>query len=643
MSDSLSLSSPAPRSAAELAEHALAGQAPPAFADPGPAPAVSAEVRAAISAEVEQAGPPWSLDAVYQGAIGRTMFDTPASEDNTITVLMPAEEIARLPAQALVRIGSRSRESGGDGRIYLGAVVAGPYAEPDGLRADAPIVVTTTVRGAQFLPRYHGRAQVAILSEEVDGIPEPPRFRPLPNSPVFALSDEETRTQLGLEHANALHVGYAVGYKALEITAPARRKSVLPRHLAVLGTTGGGKSTTVSGLVAEFAQAGIATILIDTEGEYTAIGQPTDDPTMLRLLQRMGRKAAGVPNVHVRHLVGRRSTAPDEATRSDFRLDFSSLSPYAAVEILELSDAQEDRFFKAYDAARFALAEAGIYPPRESDSDRKRAVTFDATVEGYPYLTIYMLLDIVECFLAALNHQAWQPRVPQFKDDRVKNAIDAHVKRVETSHPVSWGKLRSRLASYARLAIFDNPKAQPIPYADLLQPGGATVIDLSDTDSSIINNLVIANLLYGVQEAQEKAYSEASARGVAPTPVMIIIEEAHEFLSSERIAQMETLFGQVSRLARRGRKRWLGLVFVTQLPHHLPDEVLGLVNNFVLHKIADGNVIARLKRSVGGVDESLWRRLPNLAPGQAIVTFTSMSRPLLAAIHPTPCKLRMVE
>jgi DNA helicase HerA-like ATPase len=60
---------------------------------------------------------------------------------------------------------------------------------------------------------------------------------------------------------------------------------------------------------------------------------------------------------------------------------------------------------------------------------------------------------------------------------------------------------------------------------------------------------------------------------------MIIIEEAHEFLSSKRIKQMSILYQQVARIARRGRKRWLGMVFVTQLPQHLPDEVLGLVNH----------------------------------------------------------------
>lgn len=124
---------------------------------------------------------------------------------------------------------------------------------------------------------------------------------------------------------------------------------------------------------------------------------------------------------------------------------------------------------------------------------------------------------------------------------------------------------------------------------------------------------------------------------------MIFIEEAHEFLSAQRIRSMPVLFEQVARIARRGRKRWLGLVFVTQLPQHLPDEVLGLINNWVLHKIGDSNVVSRLRRSIGGVDDSLWSTLPNLAPGHAVVSFSNPSRPLMVAIDPTPCKLLMVE
>jgi DNA helicase HerA-like ATPase len=158
-----------------------------------------------------------------------------------------------------------------------------------------------------------------------------------------------------------------------------------------------------------------------------------------------------------------------------------------------------------------------------------------------------------------------------------------------------------------------------------------------------VNNLVIAQILRGVQRQQDENYQQAVKAKRQPTPVLVFIEEAHEFLSAQRIKDMPVLFQQVARIARRGRKRWLGLVFMTQLPQHLPDEVLGLINNWVLHKVNDSNVVSRLRRSIGGIDDALWSRLPALAPGQAIVSFASLARPLLVAIDPTPCKLQMVE
>jgi DNA helicase HerA-like ATPase len=125
--------------------------------------------------------------------------------------------------------------------------------------------------------------------------------------------------------------------------------------------------------------------------------------------------------------------------------------------------------------------------------------------------------------------------------------------------------------------------------------------------------------------------------------VLLIIEEAHEFLSAERSEKMPTLLQQVARIAKRGRKRWLGLVFVTQLPQHLPRQVFGLVNSYILHKITDPQVVSTLQRTVTGIDEGLWQRLPGLAPGQAIVSFPHMTLPLLVAIDPTPAKLRLID
>jgi len=194
-----------------------------------------------------------------------------------------------------------------------------------------------------------------------------------------------------------------------------------------------------------------------------------------------------------------------------------------------------------------------------------------------------------------------------------------------------------------RLNVFDNRGAESVDYEAMLWPGRVTIVDLSDMESTVVRNMVIAQILKGIQRQQDNNYQVARQAGERPTPTMVFIEEAHEFLSAQRIRSMPVLFEQVARIARRGRKRWLGLVFVTQLPQHLPDEVLGLINNWVLHKIGDSNVVSRLRRSIGGVDDSLWSTLPNLAPGQAVVSFSNLSRPLMVAIDPTPCKLLMVE
>jgi DNA helicase HerA-like ATPase len=594
-----------------------------------------------LEEEIAAAGGEWQESEEFKGAVGRTMFDTPSSKDNTVTVLLPPDKIGKLPSQSLIRIKSRAKEAGGDGREYLGAVVQGPFAEPDGLRADAPIVITTTVRGAAFMPKYHGRVQVEVIGEELDGSSVPPRFRPLPNSPVFALDDVETSDILGLK--GDIEIGMAVGFENMPVRIPSNKKTVLPRHFGVMGTTGGGKSTTVSGAIQQFSEAGIATVVLDIEGEYTEIGSPTEDKNMIRLLARLGRKPAGVKDVHVYHLVGTETTASAPTPISQFKVDFSSLSPYAAAEILELSEPQMDRFIKAYDTTKLVLRDLNIFPKKGVAQEEREAIELNEFETGYPRMRLSHLIDIASFVLNSLAGTDFEPFNSEFQSSAAKAQIKKRLAAVQTSNEISWKALLGKLYRLNRLKIFDNPSAGPIAFDQLIKAGRTSLIDLHDTESPYIRNLVIADILRGLQLQQEIAYKAAEAAGKSPTPLMIIIEESHEFLSRERIAKMHNLFEQVARIARRGRKRWLGLMFVTQLPQHLPDELFSLVNNYILHKIGDSNVISRLRKSVGGIDESLWNRLPNLAAGQAIVSAMSMTRPLLATINPTPCRLRMVE
>lgn len=593
------------------------------------------EALTALDELVEQNG--GEIAGLGPAGVGRTMFDSPRSDDGTVTVLLAADQIARLPRQSLVRIKSQ------DHRTYLGVVVKGPFAEPDGLPADSPALVSVTVRGAVLTPRYHGRVQVELIGEEVDGGSVPPRRRPLPNSEVEVLGNEETARIL--RTAGDIRLGLVEGRDDDLPVAVPLVKSVFPRHLGILGTTGAGKSTTVSNVVSQFQAAGVATIILDTEGEYGAINEPTADPDMLRILGRMGRAPQGMRDTHLYHLVGRDTRNPAHPSRRQFSLRFSEVSPYAAMEIMELSDAQQERFLKSYDIAKSMLRHLRLFPRPNNQADEERLLAFDEYEEGYPELRLGHLYDVV-AQTAAHVAQAGDARL----ESEFQNARDELNRQIGASNPrhvTSWYALQGRLGRLKRLGIFDrvgaNGRIETPDYGAMLGAGRVSLIDLSDTESPQLRNLAIAQLLRGVQAAQERAYEAAVAADRAPTPVMVLIEEAHEFLSAQRIKAMEVLFEQVARIARRGRKRWLGLVFITQLPQHLPDEVLGLVNNWILHKISDSGTVTRLRRSIGGIDDSLWSVMPGLAPGQAVVSFTSLARPLLVSMDPAPCRLLLID
>ncbi|MGH8066911.1 MAG: ATP-binding protein [Candidatus Entotheonellia bacterium] len=615
---------------------------------------VPAEALAHVTAVAEEVGGAYRPLPATEGAVAFTHFDTPSSEDNAITILMAKDHMDQLPSQTLVRINSLNDNHEPD-RTYLGTVVSGPFAEPDGFRTDSSLVVTTTVQGRIFLPRYHGRAYVQILGEESDGQVIPPRYRPRPNSPVFPLNAEQTARVLKV--GGDARLGLVVGQEEIVVGIPTDKKSVLPRHLGIIGTTGSGKSTTVASLVHQLQRAGVATILIDVEGEYTEMDLPSENAQMLAALGRRALMPTGTRHLRILHLIGRETSREARgAIVQPFCLRFADLSPYAVMEILDLSPAQQERFLKAYDTLKLVLKDLEIFP---KPGEENLAWEVDDLESGYPRMTLLQLIDMAGVFadMAASSRDergrgkggesggTAPPLEMRALELRGKeSSIRQRAAAAQApGQVVSWRGLLGKLWRVQRLLIFDNRRAPQLEHASLVQPGCVSVIDLSDTDSPAVNNLVIADLLRGIQRQQEENFRQAQAAGKRPTPVVIIIEEAHEFLSAQRLHQMPVLFQQVARIAKRGRKRWLGLVFVTQLPQHLPDEALGLINNFILHKIADGHVVERLRKSISGLDRAQWSMIPGLAPGQALVSFTHMARPLLVSVDPAPCKLKLSE
>lgn len=576
---------------------------------------------------------------------GRTLFDTPHSEDGTLLTVFPQERFGCWRSQALAHI-----ESTEDNRTYLAQVVRGPYAAPIGLPSAAPALVITQVENALFTPPYHGWVELSILGEVRDGQVIVPLYRPRPNSRVRLLTPEQTRAALNCD--GDLRLGLAVGHPDLPVGLRSTEKHHIPRHTLAVGTTGSGKSTFLAGWVEKLAAAGFCVLILDVEGEYTAINEPASSPKILPALQARGLEPAGLAHSYLLVPTNAAVSNPAHPAIRRFCIDFANISPFVAVELLQGNEAQSDRFHAAYDAAGELVTRLGLVP--NADRHREALRLWDDAETGYPDLRLAHVLDMAE---AAAAVACGDDAVPEryLHDDGFKAHPEPLMEKAREvkkrfGHAGSWRKTVSLIAALYRSGLFDRSgvsasrdgqKITSLDYRKMLGPGRVLLFDLAGLDAPSHRNLAISDVLRGVMEAQDALYEAAAAEDKPKT--VIVIEEAHEFVSANRVKQMPTLFEQIQRIARRGRKRWLGLVFATQFPQHLPGELFSLCNNRVLLRLGDEPTIARLKHSVGGVPESLWSRLKNLPTGQAIVSAQGIDPALIVALDPARCKLRMVD
>ena len=575
---------------------------------------------------------------------GRTLFDTPNSQDNSIVVVFPQECCGKWRSQALAHIRST------DGHLYLAQVARGPYAAPNGLPATSPLLLATQIEGTLFTPPYHGWVELSILGEVLpEGGITAPLLRPRPNSPVQLLDLEQTRTALNCD--GDLRLGRAVGYPDLHVGLRSDEKHHVPRHTLVVGTTGAGKSTCISALIERLAGAGYCVLVIDVEGEYTTINEEADSDKIVPALKARGLKPAGINNTFLLVPTNAPVANPNHPSIRRFCLDFANLSPFITVELLQGNEAQTERFHTAYDAAGELVTQLGLVPDREQH--RAALQAWDDQESGYPNLKLAHVLDMAEAISAQVANEDTVGEQFLHADGFRSHSKELLAKAAQVKkrhgHPASWRKTVGLIAKLYRTGLFDRAGKQPgdkgeitsLDYTRMVKPGRTLIFDMHGLDSPQHRNLAISDLLRGIIETQEQLYADAPPDKKPKTA--IIIEEAHEFVSAQRVKQMPTLFAQIERIARRGRKRWLGLIFATQFPQHLPSELFTLCNNRILMRLGDEPTIQRLKHSVGGVGEGLWGRLKNLPTGQAIISAHGIDPAMLVALDPGRCKLRLVD
>jgi hypothetical protein len=181
-----------------------------------------------------------------------------------------------------------------------------------------------------------------------------------------------------------------------------------------------------------------------------------------------------------------------------------------------------------------------------------------------------------------------------------------------------------------RLAFFQEPMGDP-KGSDPLVPAiqdwlgrdkPMSVLNFNGVPSEAADAAigVVLNLIFEVA-----VRCEAEGKGIGrPSPVLIVLEEAHRYLGED--ANALTRYA-ANRIAREGRKYGVGLLLVTQRPKELPDTALSQCGTIISLRLSNSGDQGAIKAALPDTVAGLASVLPSLRTHEALVSGDALVLP----------------
>ncbi len=376
---------------------------------------------------------------------------------------------------------------------------------------------------------------------------------PLPGQPIFVATIGELSRIYNRPDKESICIGSLSQASALPVYLLA--DELLGKHFAVLGTTGSGKSCSVTVLLQ--AILGVAAnghvILLDPHNEYSRAfngSAEVIDPTSLNL--------------------------------PHWLLNFEESIELFVGKTEHAATSQTNIIKETILAARRNFGIQDI--PKES-------ITVDTPVP-------YKLSDV----LAAVRDQAPSAQSQRTSHDKIIAKIESLQadKRfsfmIRPDADVSDG-LSSIISQYLRIPVSNKP---------------ISIIDLSGVPSDVVDVVVsvLCSMIFD--------FAVWSPRPVK-VPILLVCEEAHRYAPRSDEAAFQPTKKALSRIAKEGRKYGVALGLVSQRPSELAETILSQCNTLIALRMSNEQDQHFVQRALPDGVRSLIEVLPTLRAQEALI------------------------
>ena len=409
--------------------------------------------------------------------------------------------------------------------------------------------------------------------------------------PIVRLADHEEIRKV-FEESVATGSQFCFSKLAAEpdITVPLDGNRFFNKHIAVVGSTGSGKSYTVTKIL----------------------------QTACNSLSERNNAHVVIFDIHSEY----KAAFPDANC-----LDISNLAlPYWLMNSMELQEFFLDT--DGNDHNQRNVFKEGVIMSKQKHFSGPEEIRNKLTLDT----PVYFEIEEVLSYAIEKNEEM----VPGSRGDKagpLNGKLSNFIDRMETK--LSDRRLSFLLGEYARQQNFESVLRQLMGYGT--ERSNVTILDVSGVPFEVLSITVslVSRILFEYGYFYKRIRAESGEKIQNDVPVLLVYEEAHKYVPNSATAKYRAARESIERIAKEGRKYGVSLMLASQRPSEISETIFSQCNNFVAMRLtnpSDQNFVKRLlPDSMGSVVDSL----PALRTGECLLTGEAVIMPCIVKIDRT--------
>lgn len=240
------------------------------------------------------------------------------------------------------------------------------------------------------------------------------------------------------------------------------------------------------------------------------------------------------------------------------------------------------------------------------------------------------LVDSGEVYAASNKEKAGQPKLT---NGSLNGKLTNFVNRLENK--INDNRLDFLLAQKSKDITFEETLNQLIGYQSGKQ-SNVTVIDLSGVPFEVLSITVslISRMVfeYGYFYKRLRNAKDPNEKINNDIPILLVYEEAHKYVPNSDLVKYRSSKKSIERIAKEGRKYGITLLLASQRPSEISETIFSQCNNFIAMRLTNPVDQGYVKKLLPDTLGTLIDTMPSLKQGEALLVGESIILPSIVQI-----------